>query len=884
MSKDFMLYKQQTPVVENDSGPATYELDLPGAPTPTLSDAIPGAGRSPGLTPPRSQAVKTKPPTTAGIYDHRPEATTASGTVPNSRLKLDFLSNVLDSYDVVTYHWKLFMVDPDAAALGKIHNTTVQTIIAESGVTDLTIDNVKIESIATPSVESGTGTSTKVFFEIVEPAGAGLLDKIFYQSIALGIGNWLTMPMYLQLQFRARDPDTSSSTVTGVYGGINAIKWVWGLKISETKATVTTVGTVYNMEGILYNEYAQTNANFTLLHNIKLDSMETVGGAMADLQEKLNLDQLVRLLGNYSVPDVYEIFVDPAIANERVTPGSNTTDSARNNSMDKLDFKDGSFPPGTSIDKIIDSILAQTPLYQKVIPDANTPGDNGKPVKDSVTQIRKLWRIVTETIPTQFDVQRQDTARRFVIYIVQYDIGILEANVSQVPNSRDDAEVERKRLKAYADNGILRKKYNYIFTGLNDQVREFDITLNNAFGRSMSRLNGIYLNSSMSTMGKVAHDHAEKEAELVKQISSSISFINSSKTRRSKAQAKYDDTVKAIEDSGLSPESKERYTSLLKISMKSGSTGAVKSVVAAGGVANGRNTSRFNASNLAKVVTEEGTGNQFRFISDVNIASKNTQDTYTNYIQHVKGKIRPIPFVQGDQDRQVGAGVESSSNSGIQKVSSLFSTALHSQYTAALVNIKIKIKGDPFWLFPQPMVDGDEPEMYFYNESDPTHAIKRIKYAHKVKDATVNLYGSDNFMLLRFRTPRIYDETEPRSQEELYSDVNLFSGIYKVTRVTNEFNLGIFDQELECILDPIINLSNFTKEIEDAMQVLDVPVDPKTLVAPVVLPLESVRADRVNGTGNQPPGVSTAVRKATPMPETVLSATSGTDTTQNFRG
>ena len=68
------------------------------------------------------------------------------------------------------------------------------------------------------------------------------------------------------------------------------------------------------------------------------------------------------------------------------------------------------------------------------------------------------------------------------------------------------------------------------------------------------------------------------------------------------------------------------------------------------------------------------------------------------------------------------------------------------------------------------------------------------------------------------------------------------------------------------------------------MQVLDVPVDPKTLVAPVVLPLESVRADRVNGTGNQPPGVSTAVRKATPMPETVLSATSGTDTTQNFRG
>lgn len=869
-----MLSKDPIPDPVNQSGPTKYELELPGVPisvTP-LSEAIAGAGRSPGLTPPGTRIpVKAKAPVT-GAFDHRPGEVTASSDGLEAKLDLSFLANVLDSYDVYTYHWKWFMVTPEAAASGKIHDLSAQTIIAESGVSDLTIDNVKIDSVAVPSVESGTGTSTTVSFEVVEPAGAGLLDKIFYQSIALGIGNWVTMPFYLQLQFRARDPDTSSSNMTGTAGGVNSLKWVWPIKISETKANVTTVGTTYNISGIVYNEYAQTNANFTLLHNVKLDSMDTVGGAMADLQEKLNVDQLVRLLGNYSVPDVYEIFVDPALANERVTPNMNATDSARNNSMEKLDLKDGTFPAGSSIDKIIDSILSQTALYQKVIPDANVPGENGKPVKDSVTQMRKLWRVITETMPTQFDVQRQDTARRFVIYIVQYDIGVMESNVSQLPNSETNPEIERKRLKGYVDNGILRKKYNYIFTGLNDQVLDFELTLNHAFAISSARLNGIYNNSAMSSMGKVAHDHAEQEAELVKKISSSISFINSARSRRSRAQAKYDETNSAIDSSDLSPESKEKYKALLSSVMKSGSTGAVKNVVAAGGVNNG-GRGKYKGASLAKVVTDDQ-GNQYRFVSDINIAGKATTDAYTNYIEHVKGKLRPIAIIQGDQDRQVGTGVESSSNSGVQKVSALFSTSIHSQYNAAFAQVKLVVKGDPYWLFPQPVIDGAEPNLYFYDEVDPNDAIKRIKYSHRVKDATVNLYGSDNFILIRFRAPRIFDETETADGDEPYTEVGLFSGVYKVTTIINTFVGGQFQQELNCILDPIINLTNFRKEIEESMQVADTPVDPRSLVLPLAIPKESIRTPRL-GSGVAPKTTTSGPRGSTESTQSVLPAPTG---------
>jgi len=132
-------------------------------------------------------------------FTHDSENTVVSSK-PSDNIKLNkaFLPNILDNYDAVTYHWKLFITTPAASSSGNIFDLGSQTIIAESGVTDLTIDNVEIRSLVTPSVECGTGTSTNVKFQVKEPGGASMIDRIFYQSLALGIGNWNVMPFYLQ--------------------------------------------------------------------------------------------------------------------------------------------------------------------------------------------------------------------------------------------------------------------------------------------------------------------------------------------------------------------------------------------------------------------------------------------------------------------------------------------------------------------------------------------------------------------------------------------------------------------------------------------------------------------------------------------------------------
>src|SRR5690606_7017399 len=124
--------------------------------------------------------------------------------------KIDFQPNIFDKFDTYTYHWKLFITSLANAYDGTVLAPENQTIIAETGVTDLILEKVEMNGIAVPSVETGTGTQTTLRFQITEPQGAGLFDKLFYESIALGIGNWLVMPCFMQLEFKGRSEEHTS--------------------------------------------------------------------------------------------------------------------------------------------------------------------------------------------------------------------------------------------------------------------------------------------------------------------------------------------------------------------------------------------------------------------------------------------------------------------------------------------------------------------------------------------------------------------------------------------------------------------------------------------------------------------------------------------------
>ena len=749
------------------------------------------------------------------------------------RLNVDFLPNILDQYDAVTYHWKFFMVTPEASSSGKIFNTTNQIIIAESAVTDFTIDNVVIDSQGTPSADGGTGLSTNIRFEIIEPAGAALLDKIYLQSLALGIGNWSVVPYYMQLQFKARSPETSEAE-NGSPGELSSLKWVWSLVLTDIKANVTTAGTKYEVTAQITNDLALSNAYASLPNTTVLRDLSNFEDAMKKLQDALNGDQIYRLISVASIPDSYKIVVDPDLARYEITPSTHNTDSVRNDSTVNIDGKkNGTFPQGTGIDKIIDSILSQTEQGQIRISNSSTPGGNGKSMNAEISQMKKFWRIITETRLLKYDPYQNAYAHEFTYFIIQYDIGILDVNTSQDSAGSSTINAERKRLNTYIENNILKKKYNYIFSGLNDQVINLDIKINSAMASSVGRMGGIYDNAAEIDKGMVNQTKSDNAARLAEQLKSTISFLNTA----SKGEVDADEGIRVsstrqeIATADLPPNVKERYIAILENAKPENRLNFVKERQGLGQDTDGRLTEATSRARiLATPVINKITNQQFNFLSDINTSRQNVLIEEAKTYLEIKGKLRPMARRDNMQSRQTGTGVESSSNSGIQKLSNAFSQAMHSSLDVSFAHITLSIKGDPFWLFPQPVAEGDE-KLFFTLEEDKAKAIDFIKKAHTKMKNAVNLRGTDNFLMLRFRTPRVFDiNNEAGDDTSAFQEVEMLSGIFKVTNIKSKFEMGKFHQELVCLMDYNINISQFMDELEPAAVKPDVPTNPKELI------------------------------------------------------
>jgi hypothetical protein len=271
-------------------------------------------------------------------------------------------------------------------------------------------------------------------------------------------------------------------------------------------------------------------------------------------------------------------------------------------------------------------------------------------------------------------------------------------------------------------------------------------------------------------------------------------------------------------------------------------------VQAAGGIDQDGELSRvqLRARSIATPVKDKTTDQNLQFISDVNPGGIDAKQTYNDYVKGIKGKLRPVARIDSMQQRQIGAGIESSSNSGIQKLSSIFSVAMHSTQDVSFAKIVMNIKGDPFWLFPQPIVDG---KSRLYNSlKDQAEAIKWIKFAHfQVRDS-VNITGTDNFIIIRFRTPRIFDVNDGAIDDtNALTDVETFSGVFKVVTITSKFEGGKFHQELHCLMDYNINIINFIEEIEGISSKTDKPVNPDSLVAKSVDFSKATSTPRIMG-------------------------------------
>jgi len=390
-------------------------------------------------------------------------------------LSVDIERNTLDQFDMPTYHFRLYMMSDQAVRDRNFGPASREhrIVIAESGVTSTEIDDVEIRSVVGPSKGAGIGISTNFSFTLTQPFGATLLDELVNAAHTLGIKNFSKCPYFLELSFRTQGVFDEENTVAD--SEFRDLIWIWPLVFTKMGIDVNVGGSVYTLEAALYSDVAYTNHISDLSKAINIDA-ETVGEFFVKFAAELNSREEAKLkTSGYQLADTFSFKIDEQIINEKIVPDGKEERQNRAGSFERNE--DGkmriSFQPPVSIDRVVQNILSLTKFFRTKSKGTDDPDALKKDNQGEEAIFQTLYRVVADSEMGPYDEARKDYQRNHKYLIIPYTTSTIQTQ------SNENASVTSpQRYAAIRRKGLITKVYDYIYTGLNDQVLDFDLVFN----------------------------------------------------------------------------------------------------------------------------------------------------------------------------------------------------------------------------------------------------------------------------------------------------------------------------------------------------------------------------------------------------------------------
>lgn len=377
-----------------------------------------------------------------------------------------FSPNILNGYDQVAYHITFYMLSESAVAAKDYGNKTNRVILSETGkIGQFHLESLEFTQIVNPTESTRTTYSGGYTFTILEAGGVTLLDKMIAASRYLGIKNYLQIPYFLEITFRARDPKTSAEIGDGD-GLIGNLKWIEPIMLTSISTTVTEAGAEYVIQAAPAPNMGNINqvaSSVSVTTTIKPAATvkEVLDQIATSLNKRENVD---KKFSEYVKPDIYEFEIDPIFANMKVTETEVFKQSQQSAEM-TLDKRQFAFSGSQHLETIISQILITCPEYQKIAKNSNT-ADSNKTRKPG--ELKTLHRVVTSSTILEHDDSRNNYVRKYTYKIVPYLHGTAFIDPAEFTANGKDV------YKDYIGRRILTKRYDYLFTGLNTEVLNFN--------------------------------------------------------------------------------------------------------------------------------------------------------------------------------------------------------------------------------------------------------------------------------------------------------------------------------------------------------------------------------------------------------------------------
>ncbi len=364
------------------------------------------------------------------------------------------------------------------------------------------IRNMRLSSVVGLNSKTVTSNVHNISFTVFEPFGTSLLNDLHDAAVAVGHDNYLRGIYLLTLRFHGMDDEGKPNTEYGP-------KKFFPMKIVNCNFNVTGGGTEYTFDAVPYNSLALEDTTNKITQPVNLVG-ETVGELLFDLQTQINQQVQVKdeksqtrfgirigggpasqselanqisagtkdeiLVFGADTPFQAAVMFSASINHDKFSQSANKvieelTEEGKLNKEDveagKVKFQDKfrkrvyTFNRGTSIlamiQAIIDSsdyILRQTATDEVMNIDTNANGDV------------PWYKIDYKTLPIEFAT---GPVQDFSVYLIR------PYYVDQYKAFPDTVGGVKYNVKTIA------REYNYIYTGQNRDILDFDIQYDFAF-------------------------------------------------------------------------------------------------------------------------------------------------------------------------------------------------------------------------------------------------------------------------------------------------------------------------------------------------------------------------------------------------------------------
>jgi GH24 family phage-related lysozyme (muramidase) len=395
----------------------------------------------------------------------------------------NYLQNRLNTFDTYTYKWTLYIVHPLKAHLDPAELTegNDSIIISQTGVDDeVSIESVVQDLFLSFSKGNRNAQANNFAVTFVEPGGFTMFNRIVFAAQQLDIENHLDACYILKLEFTGWENDTPTT--------VPAKPFFYTTRLLGLTFDFKDGASTYYGNFVETKEDAFNRLELHLKQDTIVDGVSTFGEFLERFQEEHNRELELQLHRNQGQVerDRYIFNTNEEWAGwafDQVTPDALTETRGISVSGDgTLKF---TFPQGTAVNSAIATAIFQTEKFKKVLTDKGgfikeSPDDGqADPVK--LADLVKWIKVNTDVKYYMYDM----IAKRYAKEITYTTDGILAPEAVHDPNSfvelHKQRQTQRDRLRNIFDNGLLKKRYDYTFTGMNTEVLDLDVKLDSAY-------------------------------------------------------------------------------------------------------------------------------------------------------------------------------------------------------------------------------------------------------------------------------------------------------------------------------------------------------------------------------------------------------------------